>query len=229
MSAPPIQLVIARYQEDVSWVAAAGHPAVVYDKSGTPPAPADLGLGPDSNVVPLPNVGRETHTYLTHILSEWDRLAEVTVFCQGDPFAHMAPGTGPAEFGAAIAAYAEKRTPFKGFAFYTLRCDGLGRPHHLREEASRGKWAGWGRDIPVAEVYARLFAGPVPGSFHARAPAGLFLVRRERIRLRPRALYETALRLVLDDPDDARNTGHAFERLWYLIFNGYAPLNPGPR
>jgi hypothetical protein len=54
-------------------------------------------------------------------------------------------------------------------------------------------------------------------------------VRRERIRLRPRALYETALRLVLDDPDDARNTGHAFERLWYLIFNGYAPLNPGPR
>jgi hypothetical protein len=27
------------------------------------------------------------------------------------------------------------------------------------------------------------------------------------------------------DPRDARNTGHAFERLWNVIFNGKADLN----
>lgn len=95
----------------------------------------------------------------------------------------------------------------------------------MRKPASKGKWAGYGKDIPVGEIYSRLFAGPTPTQYHVKAPAGLFLVHRARILLRPRGLYETALRLVLADPHDANNTGHAFERLWFLIFNGYAALN----
>jgi hypothetical protein len=39
-------------------------------------------------VVDLPNVGREADTYLTHIVRNWDRLADTTIFCQGDPFPH---------------------------------------------------------------------------------------------------------------------------------------------
>ncbi|MGE4299674.1 MAG: DUF3431 domain-containing protein [Desulfovibrionaceae bacterium] len=220
-----VQLVVARYQEDVSWLADVGLPAVVYDKSGDPPAALAATLPDHCAVEALPNIGRETHTYLTHILRHFDALPEATVFVQGSPFQHMEEGAGPATLAAAIAQCLEKKTPFKGFAFYKLRCDGLGRPHHLHDPSSQGRWAGYGRDIPVAATYGALFDGPPPDSFHVRAPAGCFLVRRERILLRPRGLYETALRLVEADPHDAANTGHAFERLWYLVFNGYAALH----
>jgi hypothetical protein len=88
-----------------------------------------------------------------------------------------------------------------------------------------GHRPGFGRDIPVAEVYAALFAGPVPQQFLVTAPAGMFFVSRARILARPLALYRRALALVAADPDDAANTGHAFERLWQVLFNGDTALN----
>jgi len=51
------------------------------------------------------------------------------------------------------------------------------------------------------------------------------LVRRERILARPPAFYQRALALVLADPDDAENTGHALERLWQAVFAGTAQHN----
>lgn len=212
-TSPTVELVIARYREDLSWLQAVGLPATVYDKSGQPAAH------------PLPNVGRESHTYLHHILGRWPEFPDYTVFLQGHPFPHLALGTTPGALGQTILELATRGVPFKGLADYAIRCDGLGRPHHLHDPAQRGKWAGWGRDIPVAQVYAALFAGEVPQSFHCRAPAGLLLVSRQRLLLRPRELYARAMALVLADPEDAANTGHALERLWYLVFNGYAALN----
>jgi len=211
-----VQLVVARYKEDVSWLADMPYPALVYDKSGAPRPSAQHAL---------PNVGRETHTYLHHILAHYPDFAEYTVFLQARPFEHLAEKSGPKELAEQIAAAVGRGAQFKGFAYYTLKCDGLGRPHDMRAPESKGKWAGYGKDIPVAAVYEQLFAGAAPEKFHVKAPAGLFLVSRERILLRPRGLYETAMRQVLADPHDANNTGHAFERLWYLIFNGYAALN----
>jgi hypothetical protein len=210
---PTIEVVVARYREDVSWLAALPWPAVVYDKSGTP--------GPHA----LPNVGRESHTFLHHILSRYPEFPDCTVFLQADPFPHLAPGTRPEGLARTIAELAARGVAFKGLADYTVRCDALGRPHHLRDELGRGKWAGWGRDIPVGELYAALFAGPVPESFHTRAPAGLLFVSSGRILARPRGLYARAMAAILADPQDAGNTGHALERLWSLIFNGYAALN----
>ena len=36
----------------------------------------------------LPNVGRETHSYLTYIVEHYDSLPPAIVFTQGDPFPH---------------------------------------------------------------------------------------------------------------------------------------------
>ncbi len=210
---PSIEMVVARYREDVSWIDATGLPAVVYDKSGQPAEN------------PLPNIGRESHTYLHHIVSRYPQFPEHTVFVQAAPFGHMAPGTTPESFGEQARELAARGVPFKGFAFYKLRCDVLGRPHELKDEKNRSRWAGFGKDIPMGEIYAQLFAGPVPESFHVRAPAGLFMVSRRRILLRPFAMYRKALKIVESDPHDANNTGHAFERLWCLIFGGNARLN----
>ncbi len=207
-----VQLVVARYAEDVSWVDGTGLEYVVYDKGSEPVAGARL----------LPNIGRESHTYLTHIVTQWDRLAPYTAFVQGDPFDHLSPDRtkGPEDLAAMIIRCAERDVPFRGFAWFKLKCDGVGRPHDLAKPENEGRWAGWGKDIPVERIFRELFDSEPPRQFVVRAPAGLFCVSAERIRTRPKEFYEYALRLIEDDPHDAENTGHAFERLWQLIFNG---------
>ncbi|MGD9608709.1 MAG: DUF3431 domain-containing protein [Desulfovibrionaceae bacterium] len=208
MSREDAEIVVARYREDVSWTAGLGFPVTVYDKSGTP--------GPLS----LPNIGRETHTYLSHILRRYDALARHTVFIQAAPFDHMPPGTTPADFAARIAQNVRLGLRFTGFAAFKLKCDRLGRPHDLADPAKHGHRPGFGKDIPLGDVYARLFAGPVPETFLVPAPAGMLFVARERILFHSREFYRQALDLVASDPDDAANIGHAFERLWQVVFNG---------
>ena len=208
MSREGVEIVVARYREDVSWTAGLGFPVTVYDKSGTP------------GLLALPNIGRETHTYLSHILRRYDDLARHTVFIQGAPFDHMPPGTTPADFAARIAQNVRLGLRFTGFAAFKLKCDRLGRPHDLADPAKHGHRPGFGKDIPLGEVYARLFAGPVPETFLIPSPAGMLFVARERILFHSREFYRQALDLVASDPDDAANTGHAFERLWQVVFNG---------
>lgn len=209
--APRVEVVVARYREDVSWTDSLGLACTVYDKSGQP--------GP----LALPNAGRETHTYLTHIVRRYPDFADFTAFLQGDPFGHMGEHADAAWLRERILSNARLNVGFTGFAWFKLKCDRLGRPHSLADPEKRGRWKGWGLDIPVGEVYAALFQGDVPETFLVTAPAGMLFVSRERILARPLRFYERCLKLVEADPEDARNTGHAFERLWQVIFNGKTP------
>ncbi|MBI4804705.1 MAG: DUF3431 domain-containing protein [Desulfovibrio sp.] len=208
-----VEVVVARYQEDASWVRGMGLPCVVYDKSGQP--------GPHA----LPNIGRESHTYLSHIVAQYPDYADFTVFLQADPFKHTGQGADTATLKARIEQNVRLQVKFTGFAHFKLKCDRLGRPHGMADPEKKGLWKGWGKDIPVGEVYGKLFSGDVPETFLVTAPAGQLFVCRERILARPKAFYERALKLVVDDPDDEHNTGHAFERLWQVVFNGNVALN----
>lgn len=212
-----VKVIIAKYQEDVSWADEMGYDYVVYDKSGSL----------NTKFIELENIGRETHTYLTHIIRNYDELSPVNVFVQGNPFDHLNDQkSGDAHLlQKMIADVVERGTPFKGFAWFKLKCDRLGQPHDLRKPENEGRWAGWGKDIPLGEVFEKLFAADFPKQLVVRAPAGLFAVTAERVRTRPKEFYEYALSLLEADPDDANNTGHAFERLWQHIFNGNIAWN----
>ena len=73
-----IEIVLAKYDESVEWANKYKDKATVtvYDKSSSPVPGA----------ITLPNVGRESHTYLHHIISRYDSLADWTVFSQaGQP------------------------------------------------------------------------------------------------------------------------------------------------
>ena len=77
-----LNIVVARYKEDVSWAyqLVHTHPNVklfVYDKNGDLPT-----------AIHLPNVGRESHTFLYHIVKEYENIQGVTLFLQGNPFDH---------------------------------------------------------------------------------------------------------------------------------------------
>lgn len=103
-----VHTVIARYKEDVDW--AEGLPnTFIYNKHG------------GSNL--LPNIGREAHTYLHHILAYYENLPEMITFLQGDPRDH---------FNINEIQYKEKK--FYGKEFL---CFGDGRPHHLGLDVSK--------------------------------------------------------------------------------------------
>ena len=91
-----VRLVIAKYKEDVTWInKIKEHKITIYDKSDTPII----------NSIKLPNIGRETHTFLHHIVENYDNLDDVTVFLQGNPFEHIQVIMGWQYFGLPNAPY----------------------------------------------------------------------------------------------------------------------------
>lgn len=70
------RLVVARYNEDLSWVPE-GLQVTIYNKGEPIERPC----------IQLPNVGRETQTYLHHIVCNYE-ANEPLIFCQGNPLDH---------------------------------------------------------------------------------------------------------------------------------------------
>lgn len=78
-----IEIVVSRYNENLEWtkdVPFSEHSITVYNKG-----PNDQFEKPPNikRVVPVENVGRCDHTYLHHIVKNYDNLAEITVFLPG--------------------------------------------------------------------------------------------------------------------------------------------------
>lgn len=72
-------LVVSRYKENVDWINKINKEnakIIVYNKYE------------GSNR--LPNIGRESHTYLHHIINNYYNLPDFLIFSQGNPFAHGA-------------------------------------------------------------------------------------------------------------------------------------------
>lgn len=84
-----VDLVIARYKENLDWLKllpmplSAYNKIFVYDKGGVGGAIPGLPKGDHIHVISLPNVGRCDHTYLHHIIHQYHDLAKVTIFLPG--------------------------------------------------------------------------------------------------------------------------------------------------
>ena len=76
-----VQVVISRYNEKIEWVKELPCDYIIYNKSSEP-------LPDIYNSIQLKNIGYEAHTYLYHIINNYDLVYDFTVFCQGNPFDH---------------------------------------------------------------------------------------------------------------------------------------------
>lgn len=195
----PLDVVVARYTEDVSWIEdmKAVHPRVwLYNKGG------DL---PGRPCMPLDNIGREAHTYLYHITTRWDDLAERTVFCQGSTSDH-APDFVDDVLLYGINPDIEPFTPFgrnvRGQGVRHVRDDLTAQPHH-------------GVVLPL-EAYCQRFDIDLPGLHVYFVPGACFAVTRKAIRSRPKAFYEAILADILNMP--GKQQPWILERLWPYIF-----------
>lgn len=98
------QLVVAKFNEDISWLLEVSDiPALIYDKSTT------------GNV---PNVGREANSYLRYIVENYDVIEWETIFCQGHPFDH------DPDF---LAHVRDESVRWYG---RIERCNAIGQPHY---------------------------------------------------------------------------------------------------
>ena len=88
MPAPQHHLVIARYAEDLGWIEAVpeSFAITIYNKGG-PLLPVGPRLS-RAEILEVPNQGRESETYLRHLLSREWRAPGFTVLTQGDPLEH---------------------------------------------------------------------------------------------------------------------------------------------
>jgi len=76
------EIIISRYNEDLSWIDESPfnrHPIIIYNKGDE----INIKNKKIKKIVNLPNVGRETHTFLYHIIENYDNLSEVTIFLMG--------------------------------------------------------------------------------------------------------------------------------------------------
>lgn len=224
------ELVVARYQEDVSWLqedqgAEMAH-SLLYNKG--PP----LGL---SNEVSLVNVGRESHTYLHYLSTRYSSLPEVVVFTQGDAsdHDHVSGGRSHLEHLLAMRDHA---------AIF-----GKSKPHvtHYNGSAVADSSSPVGSsrtlnmfdsnfNLQPAFKMATSYRGGVPLSFgdwfmtHIAAsgtdypnpiriyPNALFAVHRELILQRPLEFYQGLLAHVEYCANPVE--GHFLERSWYYVF-----------
>jgi hypothetical protein len=212
-------IVVARYGEDSAWLLSEAPRVFLYDKSGEPTDGSLFGAAER-----LPNVGRESHTYLRHILSHYDRLTAVLVFVQGHIDDHLPflPGwRAPETALEAVRRMAhEAATSATGLSHATTVAWGVNGPHHAMRLRH---WKGdtrqrEGAQLPYGEWFERHVGRPLPSdhSQHLMFPCGVFAATRERIRSRPRAYYESLLAQLAHDNNPEE--GHFMERSWYYVF-----------
>ncbi|XP_022083669.1 uncharacterized protein LOC110975458 isoform X4 [Acanthaster planci] len=199
------EVVVSHYNEPLDWLrpyaTKAGH---VYHKGQQSGPPFDMYKWER-----LPNVGRESHTYLHHILQNYNSLADVTIFVQGHGPENPWCFRDPQEFvtNAKNNIFCRKQGTYGGW----------GRINHF------GKWLAdlnSGRmrraKTTVGEFYTALFGTPPPPAV-PRCLAGCFAATKETLHRHPLSFYQKAISFVNDHPNPEE--GHYFERLWATIVN----------
>ena len=75
----PLDIVVAHFNESLDWLSSYADFVSLYSKDQVP-----TNTSAYREAKKLPNWGRESHTYLHHILYNYDNLADVTLFLQGN-------------------------------------------------------------------------------------------------------------------------------------------------
>lgn len=189
-------IVIAKYKEDISWSDNFTKSRLfIYDKSGDE----------NSKFIKLPNIGREAHTYLTHIIDNYDNLSDCVCFLQGNPF-------------DGIKGHLNKDYNFienynENINFYPLnsllKCNLQGEPNH--------------KNLQIKEIiFDRFFLNCPP--FIIFSIGAQFIVTKNAILNRKKEFYQILLKEFNRTDIDNRGGGGnkmpwIMERIWTYIFN----------
>lgn len=203
-----MDIVVARYNENLDWLRPFMSDAIIYNKGPSEEALEASWVSHGARVEHLPNVGRESNTYLSHIVENYDDgLADWTVFVQGNPFDHCQDirrnlVTCDRESGMSPN--------------YTRRLANL---YWLCEEFKIAEWGGHVNEpYPgnFRDFWNRFIRVPFPPDKFLNVYFGAnFAVSKSRILCRPKSDYEEMLQTVMTPNPEA---GHFLERSWSYLF-----------
>jgi len=205
-----LEVVVARYRESIAWTRNVPKNArvVIYDKGGDlcprESARAELRR--------LENVGFEAHSYLHHIVTRYQTLAPVTVFCQGHPFDHA---RDLHKILRRLCAGTEGVDEFRWLGFIVDSDDPAGERLFVNWYKNRDK-----RRLELERFCMELLGESARAWSHFHVGAQ-FAINRELVWRQPKSFYERARAMALEFPDGAA----CFERVWDRVF-GVVGVDP---
>ncbi|CAK3976454.1 Hypothetical predicted protein [Lecanosticta acicola] len=219
-----VDVVIARYEEPLAKVAEdidailrtqgmAGLRTRIflYNKSDVPLVGTDqvprFPLADEVVVEDRPNVGRESETYLSHVLDQSGDLSPHVLFLQAEPHELQ-------ELKARIDQYFVGETSFLSLSYSGDSCLDCDHCWDL---------GGWHGD---ASTIRDIFQASNPGGQQCRDLSltyrGQFIVSARRTRQIDPRVFQSVRRRILDDDDDEEEDGgeigYTIERVWGVIF-----------
>lgn len=203
-------LVVAKYQEDMAWTRKYSQRLVIYNKGSRDTIPDDLL----QFVVDLPNVGREAHTFLWHIVHNYDNLDEILVFVQGRCNDHLNKGWTVEDLftldGKMCSSNLVDSTLWGSYAStYDFRIP----------QWSGTRLAPTSHNETYGQWYERMFGTLFPHHDTKVYVGAIFSVRREVVLKYPKLIYERLLEEM--SHDNAPEAAHFMERTWSKMFVKY--------
>ena len=208
-------LIISRYNEDVGWLKNyRDFKIIVYNKGNK------LKEENYYKIINLENKGRESHTWLYHIVNNYYQLDQINIFLQGriDDLNCMVY-QNPNDYLKRINKYGFEASRY-----------GLLGPYHWAynvniEKDIRYKKQWENNEISRSNIDFRNFSKklfPKIPIFVATSYSGCFAVKKENILIHNLSFYQE----LLDILDKNKNPieGHYMERLWCYMFTKNKPF-----
>lgn len=207
------QIVIAKYNEDIKWLFPFKDITIIYNKGIN-------NINMDRfETIRLPNIGRESHTYLYHIINNYDNLADKTIFLQGSIIDHK----------------------IFNLEDYFKDDDFIGKLDILKLDKLKNKIEHYGKwkidykngDMKICNYTPYDWITKIIGidiqnnidiniDFINVVWGANFAVSKRLIHSKPKEFYENIIRYI--DYHKNPEEGHFLERSWYIIFhNKYIP------
>ncbi|KAI4205504.1 MAG: hypothetical protein LQ350_000283 [Teloschistes chrysophthalmus] len=210
------EIVVAHYNEDISWLAKHSSECCVYTKG-----PAKNSPDPPFTFTPLPNIGREGHTFLYHIVNHYDDQADVTLFVQGRIDDHVDLSVDEMKAKSLAASIGQVCTfPFRELEHFD-HWEGI----PWEEYPCWQRWSSM-ETAKMKETPLQYFQKYISESERIPAavgfaPGAIFAVRKETIQQHSKAYFERLLeKMFLGDMAHVNpETGHYMERFWLAMFN----------
>ena len=194
-------IVVAHYKENLDWLKNFDSDKIlVYNKNETQT---------EYTTINLPNLGRESNTYLKYILDNYDNLPDIVVFMQGKDD-HLSV-VNIKHYLKKMELFPKQRIEAR-LAIFNKSKLGFSKEHRITTYG--------GKQLIPAESdfytwFKRYIRQEVPTYFCVIWGA-CFMVRKEAIRSKPIQFYFELYQQTM--VSDSIEVGHFLERSWYYIF-----------
>jgi len=214
-----IEIVVSRFNEDLEWTNTnlfSKYPIICYNKGVN----NNYKVNNLKKKVKLPNIGRESHTYLYHIINNYDNLADVTVFLPGSVKTDVYNKWTRANI-LMENLETHQNTIFIGAIhnnvrdeLYNFKMDNYDSTNSSNKNINPETKL----EISVLRPYGLWYDNHFNDiKIQCISYSGIFAVSKEHILQKPKSYYKNLIKELSNTSNP--EVGHYFERSWVAIFN----------